>query len=206
MRADVCKRVRVGVEAVRAWPIWEVPRWLVAFIVAVGAVYFAAVALGAQDAAQVSPRDLFTFGALMLCIASTVELTRRAGEDAGVSKDVFAVWELPIAILLPPFYALVAPFLRLALTQWRVRQIRLYRRVFTATAVGVSYGVASMAFHALPSAVTQGPLDSRTSPGHLAAGRGRGGRPAVGGQPAAGAARGQGRRSHHAHPGHAVRA
>ena len=165
MRADVCKRVRVGVEAVRAWPIWEVPRWLVAFIVAVGAVYFAAVALGAQDAAQVSPRDLFTFGALMLCIASTVELTRRAGEDAGVSKDVFAVWELPIAILLPPFYALVAPFLRLALTQWRVRQIRLYRRVFTATAVGVSYGVASMAFHALPSAVTQGPLDSRISPG-----------------------------------------
>jgi len=165
VRADVCKRVRVGVEAVRAWPIWEVPRWLVAFIVAVGAVYFAAVALSAQDAAQANARDLFTFGALMLCIATTVELTRRAGEDAGVSKDVFAVWELPIAILLPPFYALVAPFLRLALTQWRVRQIRLYRRMFTATAVGVSYGVASMAFHALPSAVTQGPLESRTSPG-----------------------------------------
>src|SRR6202167_384089 len=34
-----------------------------------------------------------------------------------------------------------------------------------ATAVGVSYGVASTAFHALPSAVTQGPLESRTSPG-----------------------------------------
>ena len=45
MRADVCKRVRVGVEAVRAWPIWELPRWLVAFILAVGAIYFAAASL-----------------------------------------------------------------------------------------------------------------------------------------------------------------
>lgn len=150
MRADVCKRMRVGIQAVRAWPLWELPRWLVSFIVAVSVVYFAAVALTAHGAAEVSARDLTTFGILLLCIATTVEMIRRAGEDAGVSKDVFAVWELPIAILLPPFYALVAPFLRLALTQWRVRQIRLYRRVFSAAAVGLSYGVASAAFHALP--------------------------------------------------------
>ena len=84
----------------------------------------------------------------------------RRARTQGVSKDVFAVWELPVAILLPPFYALLAPFLRLALTQWRVRQIRLYRRVFTATAVGVSYGIASVAFHAVSPGViglSQGP-------------------------------------------------
>lgn len=160
MRTDGCKRMQVGFDAVRAWPLWELPRWLVAFIVAVGAVYVAAIAVAAQYSTEVSARELVTFGALLLCIATTVELTRRAGEDAGVSKDVFAVWELPVAILLPPFYALLAPVLRLALTQWRVRQIRLYRRVFTATAVGVSYGIASVAFHAVSPGViglSQGP-------------------------------------------------
>jgi diguanylate cyclase (GGDEF)-like protein len=162
VRADVCKRVRVGIGAVRAWPLWELPRWLVAFIVAVSAVYVAAIALTAWDAAGVNARDLLTFAALLLCIATTVEMIRRAGEDAGVSKDVFAVWELPIAILLPPFYALLAPFLRLALTQWRVRQIRLYRRVFSAAAVGVSYGVASATFHALPPALIGPSQDPRT--------------------------------------------
>ena len=153
MPADVCKRVRVGVETVRAWPLWEVPGWLVGFIVAVVVVYVAAVGLAARNAAEVDARGLITFGALLLCLVTTVELTRRAGEDAGVSKDVFAVWELPIVILLPPFYALIAPVLRVALTQLRVRRIRLYRRVFSATAIGLSYGAASAAFHALPPAV-----------------------------------------------------
>ena len=153
MRADVCKRMRVGVETVRAWPLWEVPGWLVGFIVAVVVVYVAAVGLAARNAAEVDARGLITFGALLLCLVTTVELTRRAGEDAGVSKDVFAVWELPIVILLPPFYALIAPVLRVALTQLRVRRIRLYRRVFSATAIGLSYGAASAAFHALPPAV-----------------------------------------------------
>ena len=36
-------------------------------------------------------------------------------------KDVQGVWELPVAILLPPLYALIAPIVRVGLTQWRVR-------------------------------------------------------------------------------------
>ncbi len=38
--------------------------------------------------AHVRPWDLFVFAVLMLCIATTVELTKRAGENAGVIKDV----------------------------------------------------------------------------------------------------------------------
>ncbi len=75
-----------------------------------------------------------------MCIAATVELTKRTGENAGVTKDVYAVWELPIAILLPPLFALLAPLVQFALTQWRIRRIPLHRRVFTAAAVGLSYG------------------------------------------------------------------
>ena len=90
---------------------------LAAFIVVTTAVYMAALGLTASMA-HVHPRDLVVFAMLMLCIATTVELTKRAGENAGVIKDVYAVWELPIVILLPPVFALVAPLIRIALTQW----------------------------------------------------------------------------------------
>jgi diguanylate cyclase (GGDEF)-like protein len=84
-----------------------------------------------------------------------VELTRRASEPAGVVKDVYAVWELPVVILLPPLYALIIPAIRVALTQWRVRRALPYRRVFTAAAIGLAYGSASLVYHAiLPAGVS----------------------------------------------------
>ena len=84
----------------------------------------------------------------------------RAGENAGLIRDVYAVWELPIALLLPPVYALLVPVFRLALDQWRVRRVPLHRRVFSARH-GLSYGGASLAFHgahrhSLESAVSLG--------------------------------------------------
>jgi len=78
-----------------------------------------------------------------------VELTKRAGENAGVIKDVYGVWELPLAILLPPLYALVAPILRFTLTQLRIRRVPLHRRVFSAALMGLSNASASLVFHAI---------------------------------------------------------
>jgi hypothetical protein len=72
----------------------------------------------------------------------------RPGEPAGLVRDVNAVWELPLALLLPPFYALLVPIPRMALVQWRVRKTLPHRRVFTGPAVSLSYGAASLAFHA----------------------------------------------------------
>ena len=71
--------------------------------------------------------------------------------------DVQGVWELPVAILQPPFYALVIPIARITLTQWRVRRAPLHRRLFTAAAVGLSYGAASVTFHGLSGLAPQGP-------------------------------------------------
>jgi diguanylate cyclase (GGDEF)-like protein len=70
--------------------------------------------------------------------------------------DVQGVWELPVAILLPPFYALVVPIARVSLTQWRVRRGPVYRRVFTAAMIGLSYGAASATFHGLSGLVPRG--------------------------------------------------
>lgn len=132
----------------RVWPVWSLRPGLVAFICTVTALYLVAVAAAAA-AFSLHPGNLLLFGALLACSALTVELTRRAGENAGLIKDVYGVWELPAAILLPPLYALLAPIFRIALTQWRIRQIPVYRRVLTCAAIGLSYGAASVLFHAL---------------------------------------------------------
>jgi len=107
------------------------------------------------------PRDLGLFSMLMACEVGGVELTRRAGEKAGISRDMHAVWELPVAILLPLAYAPLSPVIRIALTQWRVRHGSLHRRVFSAAALGLSYLAASFVFHGLAGTVnglTQSPF------------------------------------------------
>jgi diguanylate cyclase (GGDEF)-like protein len=146
VRVAACKRMPTALQAVRAWPLWELRRWLIGFIVLVTLGYLAAIVLAARSA-PLSIRDGLLFGALLACIAASVELTKRGGENAGVIKDVYAVWGLPLAILLPPLYALLAPIVQFTLTQWRVRRIPLHRRVFSAAAVGLSFGAASVVFH-----------------------------------------------------------
>jgi diguanylate cyclase (GGDEF)-like protein len=163
MGPGLSKRVRERIAAVRAWPLWELPPWLRAYIVAVVTVNLSLIAL-ASRAGLGSGRQLVLLAALVACDAATVELTRRAGESALMSKDVHGVWELPVAILLPPIYALLVPIIRVALNQWRLRRIHPHRRVFTAAAVGLSYGAASLAFHG----ITGSPLGSTLTPGHHA--------------------------------------
>lgn len=143
-----CKRVRGRLVAVRHGPLWELPRWLVSFILVVVTGYVAVIGVAARSS-PLTLHDGLLLGALLACIAATVELTKREGENAGLAVDVYGVWELPIAILLTPFYALTVPVFRCALTQWRGRRLVAYRRVFTTAILGLSYGGASMAFHAV---------------------------------------------------------
>jgi diguanylate cyclase (GGDEF)-like protein len=133
---------------VRAWPVWQLPRSLKGFIAVVVLIEAAAIALGAVSL-SVHAHDLMVFGALLACDAATVELTRRGGEHEGPAKDIYAIWELPVVIVLPPLYALLTPVVRLAVTQWRVRHGHVYRRVFSAAAIGIAYGVTSLVFRGL---------------------------------------------------------
>jgi diguanylate cyclase (GGDEF)-like protein len=153
--AGVRQRGHGRVLAVRTWPLWTLPRWLVCFVLAVIAAYAAAIAVAAL-ATSLRPRDLAVFGVLLACSAASVELTRRAGENAGLIKEVFGVWELPIAILLPPVFALIAPISRVALVQWRIRHALPHRRAFSAAAGGLALGAASLAFHGLAGTLHAG--------------------------------------------------
>ena len=148
MQLGVRKRMRAPLPVARAWPLWELPRWLTGYIVAVVVAYLAVLSAVSQFY-TLSPRQIVILGALLLCGAATVELTKRSGENAGLITDIYGVWELPIAILLPLGYAMLVPVIRLGLTQWRVRHIPLHRRVFTAATIGLSYAASGALFHAL---------------------------------------------------------
>jgi diguanylate cyclase (GGDEF)-like protein len=131
---------------VRGWPLWELPRWLAVVVTAVITGYLAAVGVAASRT-TLRVHDVALFALLLGFGAASIELTRRSGEPAGLIRDVYGVWQLPMALFLPPVYVLIAPVSKLAFTQWRTRQTVLHRRVFTAAAVGLAYGAASLAFH-----------------------------------------------------------
>ncbi|WP_312888285.1 diguanylate cyclase [Nonomuraea rhodomycinica] len=106
--------------------------------------------------------DIMAFVALMACGAACIEATRRLGMPAGVSRDLLSAWWLPVALLLPSLYALLAPIVLQILLQWRVRATVLHRRVFSSAAIGLAGCAASMTFHRLvpdPAALTRGAIE-----------------------------------------------
>src|SRR5579863_51493 len=140
---------------VAGWAVWRLPpalRAYVSFVIAAAAAIGIAAALTSWRA-----RDALLFGLLVFFGAAVIEFTRRTAEPAGLIKEVHAAWQLPMALLLPPVYCLIAPLVTIGLLQLRTRRTIAHRRVFTAAANGLSLGAASVAFHALP-ATTSHPL------------------------------------------------
>jgi diguanylate cyclase (GGDEF)-like protein len=145
---ELIRRLLRRITAISDWDLWSLPRWLTVFVLAIVAVDAAAIGVAASFT-TITAHDLLLFGLLLGCTALAVELSRKAGEQGGMIKDVQGVWELPVAILLPPLYALIAPIVRIALMQSRVRRAPPYRRVFSCASIGLSYGAASVTFHGL---------------------------------------------------------
>lgn len=142
----------------RDWGWWQLPKLLRAYV---GAVIAAAVALEAYAASQTSWRlsDLGKFLLLLVCgMVSVVATPRIAYAQGALVRDFVTVWVLPVAILLPPFYAMVMPIPLYVLTQWRVHKGVVYRRVFTAAAIGTGYGAASLVFRLFPSSFAGGTI------------------------------------------------
>jgi diguanylate cyclase (GGDEF)-like protein len=141
--------------SLRGWPVWQLPRWLAACVTAVIAAYAAATA-GALASTPVRPGDLRLCAVFVGCGAASVELTRRAGEREGLIRDVYAIWDLSAAVLLPPLYALVIPLPRAVLTEWRIRRTLLHRRAYSTAAHGLAYAAASVVFRSAVPALGGG--------------------------------------------------
>ncbi|WP_336210061.1 GGDEF domain-containing protein [Nonomuraea sp. LPB2021202275-12-8] len=128
------------------WPFLGQRRSLVAYISGIVLLDLAAIVLfGVSTEVRLS--DVLTFAALMSCGAVCIEATRRLGMPAGVSRDLLSAWWLPVALLLPPIYALFAPIVLQMLLQLRVRATVLHRRVLSAAAIGLAGCAASVTFH-----------------------------------------------------------
>nr|BFE29405.1 GGDEF domain-containing protein [Actinomadura rugatobispora] len=132
------------------------PSLLAVYVPVVVAVHLALTVAGLMSTVP-RPNDLLTFGALLACGAVCIEATRRLGMPAGVARDILSAWWLPVALLLPPVYALLIPIPLQLLLQFRVRRSLLYRRVMVMAAHGLAGACASLVFHlAVPE-----PLDGR---------------------------------------------
>jgi len=129
---------------VGSWPVWQAPAALRGYLLA---VVLLAAAVGARGVVATPLRwsQFAAFGLLVGCGIAALEATRRSGEPAGASRDLLSAWTLPVALLLPPVYALLAPAVLTTVTQLRVRRGAVHRRVFSAAVIGLEgYARASM--------------------------------------------------------------
>jgi diguanylate cyclase (GGDEF)-like protein len=132
------------------------PRPLIGYVLSVLAGY---LALAGWEAGRtpLTAEDLLLFAALMGCGAACVEATRRLGQPSGVSRDLLSAWWLPVALLLPPVYALAAPAVLGLLLYARVNRGPVYQRVFSSAALGLAGASVSIAFRWLSPVSPAGP-------------------------------------------------
>lgn len=138
--------------AARSWAVWTLPPLAVIYVLAVDLLAVGAFAMAAATVGFGTVRDLWIFGLLTGCGLVCVEVMRRVGEAAGHFQDLMDIWRLPIALLLPAPYALLAPIP----DRWRAHRAAApsppYRRIFTVAAVGLAHLVVNRCFHAVAGA------------------------------------------------------
>ena len=153
MEASSITRRLLAFADLRNWAWWQLP-WLLRCYVGIVPVIWVALTAYAASQATWYAADLVKFLLLLSCGLISVAATPRTAYTQGaLVRDFITVWVLPIAILLPPVYAMLAPVPLLVLTQWRIHRGVIYRRAFTATAMGLAYGLASVLFHAVPASI-----------------------------------------------------
>src|ERR1700683_1752620 len=119
-----------GLARSRRCPLLDEPFSLVGYVLSVLVCYLTLIG-GEAARTSVTAGSVDLFAGLMCCGALCVEATRRLGQPSGVWRDLLSAWWLPVALLLPPFYALIAPALLGLLIYVRVRRGPVYRRVLS---------------------------------------------------------------------------
>jgi diguanylate cyclase (GGDEF)-like protein len=119
----------------------------------------AALVLTCFAASQTTWRtaDLWKYLLLLGCgLVSVAATPRMAYLQGGMTRDFLTVWVLPVAILLPPVYAMVTPVPLYLLTQWRLHPGVVYRVVFSGAGISLAYGAAALVFRAFPASFAGG--------------------------------------------------
>ena len=127
------------------WAFLALPLPAIGYVLSLVAMD-AILAGGELASTQPRARDLVLFATLMACGTLCVEVTRRLGQPSGISRDLLSAWWLPVALLLPPAYAMAAPAILGVVSYIRIRRTPLYRRVFSCAALGLA-GVSASLLH-----------------------------------------------------------
>jgi diguanylate cyclase (GGDEF)-like protein len=139
--------------AVRDWAWWGLDPRLRAYVAAIPA---AATVVILFTASQTSWRadDQAKFLLLVLCGMISVASTPRVMYAfPGLTRDFSAIWILPIAILLQPFYAAIVPiFFSITLNVFVHRGVP-HRAVFSAASQSLGYAAASVVFRWFPASI-----------------------------------------------------
>jgi diguanylate cyclase (GGDEF)-like protein len=151
MEASSVTRRLFGFANVRDWAWWQLPPVLRGYVAAVPITALGLIGFAASRTIWTLD-DLLKFLLLLTCGAISVAATPRVAYlKPGMARDFLTAWVLPVAILLPPIYAMLAPIPLQVLTQWRVHRGVVYRKVFTAGAISLTYGAASLLFASFPA-------------------------------------------------------
>ncbi len=148
--SSVTRRVQASL-AVKNWAWWQTP-WRLRLYV--GLIPLLALGLTCYAAAETTwhTSDLARFALLLGCGMVSVAATPPTAYVPGaMTRDFLTVWILPVAILLPPVYAMLTAIPLQILTLIRVYRGVVYRRVFTVAAMAITYGGASLLFRAFPA-------------------------------------------------------
>jgi diguanylate cyclase (GGDEF)-like protein len=150
---------------IRHWAVWHLPlaaRILVlcvitGYSIALSGSLWGLLGTSGQDAdgylAQVLLTCVFVGAAVISGDVSMRMAWPRTRQDR-VSRDLTSAWLLPIALLLPPAYVMVAvigPSVHLYTRIWRGQPIK---RVYSVAVLGLAYGAASQVHRELLRAVT----------------------------------------------------
>lgn len=145
------QRVPGAPTGMRQWDLWRLPGPLRCYVIVVPTAATAAIGLAAVTT-QWRDRDLLLFMAIVAAGSIVTWAIRDVQVPHGtLSRDMFAVWFLAAAVLLPPVYALLTPIPLTVARHWVMKSGVIHRRVFSAAACGLAYAGTSVAFHALPA-------------------------------------------------------
>jgi diguanylate cyclase (GGDEF)-like protein len=156
--SSVSRRHFLARVKVQNWAWWRLPMVLRCYV---GAVVAAAFAFTCFALSQTTwhAADAWRFALLLGCGLVMVAATpRMAYLQGGMTRDFLTVWVLPVAILLPPVYAMLTPVPLYLLTQWRVHRGIVYRRVFSGAGISLAYGAAALVFRVFPASFAGGAI------------------------------------------------
>src|SRR5581483_6861706 len=122
MNASSITRRTLTYANVRKWAWWQLPVRIRAYV---GAVVLAGLGFTIYAATQTTwhADDGWKFALLLTSALVSVAATPRSTYQQGaITRDFITVWVVPLAVLLPPVYAMVVPAPLYILTILRVHR------------------------------------------------------------------------------------